>query len=113
MERNDLIETLAGIEHQRWADWQKYLHSTAGPDPTHSGQGALLLMPELVKGWERQILTPYAQLSEAEKESDREQVMRYWPVLVEFVAAWLDDQEWMWSDADLDALIKAWREEMT
>lgn len=128
MDRNDLIETLAGIEHQRWADWQKYLHSV-GLRVTEANigesafygtlldaalqPGALVLPAERVEGWERQILMPYAQLSEAEKESDREQVMRYRPVLVEFVAAWLDDQEWLTNDRDLDALIKAWREAMT
>lgn len=32
---------------------------------------------ELVEKWERQIATRYAELSETEKESDREQVRKY------------------------------------
>lgn len=39
-----------------------------------------------VDRWERQIATPYAELSEAEKNSDREQVDRYWPLVSYSVA---------------------------
>jgi hypothetical protein len=38
---------------------------------------------ELVVRWERQIATPYADLSDVEKESDREQVREYLPVIAE------------------------------
>ena len=27
MIKEELFEKLADIEHQRWADWQKYVHS--------------------------------------------------------------------------------------
>lgn len=81
MQKNSLIgnvffEKLAAIEHERWADWQKYLHSKCIREST-----GLLIPATLVKQWERQIATPYAELSEKEKESDREQVLRYWPLI--------------------------------
>jgi hypothetical protein len=71
----DLVEKLAAIEHERWADWQRYMFSKCEPVP---GTGGGLLIPQqFVKGWQRQIDTSYAELTEAEKDSDREQVMRY------------------------------------
>jgi hypothetical protein len=82
--RDTLRERLAAIEHERWADWQRYLHSKA-TDLIGSG-GALVIPADLVERWERQIATPYADLSEAEKDADREQVDRYWPLVAELQA---------------------------
>jgi len=75
-ERN-LFEKLASIEHERWADWQKYLHSKC----TKDSNGNLIIPKELVDRWERQIETPYDELTEKEKDSDREQVKRYWDLI--------------------------------
>ncbi|MBY2937187.1 hypothetical protein [Rhizobium leguminosarum] len=74
---SEIIDTLATIEHERWAHWQRYLHSTAIAQP----DGSLLLPADLVKRWERQIATTFDQLSSDEKNSDREQVMRYFPLV--------------------------------
>jgi hypothetical protein len=38
--------------------------------------GSLVIPPHLVEQWQKQIATPYEQLSEAEKESDREQATK-------------------------------------
>ena len=74
-----LIDQLAAIEHERWADWQRWVHqiSTRNPD------GSITIPAESVARWERQIATPYADLSEREQESDREQVRRYLHLLEE------------------------------
>lgn len=73
----NLREKLAAIEHERWADWQRYMHSKM---VEHSnGKGEWVCLPsDLFERWERQIATPYAELTEAEKQSDRDQVDRYW-----------------------------------
>lgn len=71
-----LIEQLAAIEHSRWADWQKYLHSLC----IVNDDGSLTIPKDALDHWERQIATPYADLSEREKESDRQQVDRYLPL---------------------------------
>ncbi|WP_199084607.1 hypothetical protein [Bosea sp. ASV33] len=76
---NELMEALASIEHERWAHWQSYVHSKAIRQP----DGSLLLPPELVEKWERQIATKYADLTEREKESDREQVNKYLPLIAQ------------------------------
>jgi spore cortex formation protein SpoVR/YcgB (stage V sporulation) len=77
MVKEELLETLAAIEHQRWADWQKYVHSKG----KEYRDNTFRLPHDLYRQWERQIATPYAELSEAEKESDREQVRRYLHIL--------------------------------
>jgi hypothetical protein len=75
----NLTESLAAIEHERWAHWQRYMHSKAVRQP----DGSLLLQADLVERWEQQIRTPYAALTDKEKESDREQVRKYLPLIVE------------------------------
>ncbi|MGH2842205.1 MAG: hypothetical protein ACRDKL_01280 [Solirubrobacteraceae bacterium] len=68
--REDLLEGLAALEHERWAHWQRYLHSKCIP----GDDGSLTIPADLVTRWTAQISTPYVNLSETEKESDREQV---------------------------------------
>lgn len=67
---DDVREALAAEEHERWARWQRYLHSCG----EIRSDGALVIHADRIAHWERQINTPYAQLSEREKDSDREQV---------------------------------------
>jgi len=82
LQSRELIETLAAVEHERWSHWQRHVHSQCSPNP----DGSLTIPAELVARWTDQLSTPYAELSEQEKESDREQVRRYLPA----VAAALD-----------------------
>ena len=72
-----LLDRLATVEHERWSHWQRYMHGKAAKQ----SDGSLLIPPDLVKQWERQLATPYSELSEKEKESDREQVRKYLPVI--------------------------------
>jgi hypothetical protein len=72
-----LMETLAEVEHERWSHWQRYLHSKC----ERASDGSLVIPADLVEQWESQMNTPYSALSEAEKESDREQVRRYLPII--------------------------------
>ncbi len=71
------VEELAAIEHERWAHWQRYLHSKG----RRLTDGSLVLPAELVRLWDTQVLTDYADLSDQEKQSDREQVRRYLPIV--------------------------------
>jgi hypothetical protein len=81
-----LTEQLAAIEHERWSHWQRYLHSKGVRQP----DGSLLLSADLVARWERQSKTKYAELSEQEMESDRDQVRRYLALIASALAAKLD-----------------------
>lgn len=77
LNNKELIERLAAIEHQRWAHWQKYLHSLCEVN----NDGSLTIPANLVSKWNRQIETKYENLTEKEKDSDREQVMKYLPLI--------------------------------
>ena len=78
-----MIDALADIEHERWSHWQRHMHHKG----VRQSDGSLLIPPDLVAQWDRQIATPYAKLSEEEKESDREQVRKYLPTIAEGLAA--------------------------
>jgi len=70
-----LMEQLAAIEHQRWSDWQAWCHQVLRehcPSPE---------LETVLERWDRQIATPYDQLTEREKEEDRKQVRRYWDLI--------------------------------
>lgn len=75
-----LVERLAAVEHERWSHWQRYLHSKCVPQ---GNDGALLIPANFVKRWQKQIDTPYSELTDEEKESDREQVRKYLPLIVD------------------------------
>jgi len=53
----NLRERLADLEHQQWAHWTNYMLDN--------------LTPENIERWRRQVNTPYSELSEHEKSSDR------------------------------------------
>jgi hypothetical protein len=75
---NHLIEKLAAVEHERWSHWQRHLHEQCTP----GADGSLTIPPHLVRQWTAQMNASYTQLTEQEKQSDREQVDRYLPVIV-------------------------------
>ena len=77
-----LKEQLAAVEHERWSHWQRYVHSKCIRQP----DGSLLLPADLVARWEKQIETKYEELGEQEKESDREQVRKYLPLIASALA---------------------------
>lgn len=74
-----LIEQLAAIEHERWADWQKWCHKVLRENNPSPEQG------DILERWDKQIETSYEKLSESEKQSDRDQVKRYWPLITQYI----------------------------
>jgi len=69
-----LFEKLASAQHDIWAHWINYMSEQA--DGT-------LFSPEQMSRWLRQANTSYEQLTEKEKESDRDQVRKFWHLLTE------------------------------
>lgn len=73
----ELIEHLADKAHASWARWMAHLFRICEKRP----DGSVVIPSLLVERWQRQIATPYAQLSEHEKRSDRDEVDQLLPVL--------------------------------
>ena len=75
-----LMEQLAGLEHERWSGWMKYqaehcyLAGIERYDRHRSGEA-------FVTRWQRLAKTPYENLTEQEKESDRIEVRKTLAVL--------------------------------
>lgn len=65
-ERDDLREQLAAYAHEAWSGWMRYLFSKC--DAQWNGR---VIPPWAVERWQRQLATPYAELPEEEKASDR------------------------------------------
>jgi len=81
LEDDRAIDRLAAVEHDRWAHWQQYLHDQC----ERRDDGSLVIPADLVSRWEEQIRTPYGELSLEEQGSDREQVRRYLPTVVQIL----------------------------
>ena len=79
LESAQVVEQLADIEHERWAHWQQYVHDQC----ERQDDGSLVIPADLAERWQVQIETRYAELSEREKDSDREQVRRYLPYVLD------------------------------
>lgn len=69
---NPLYEALAALEHEQWGGWMSYLfeHSHLNED------GSFTIPVDLCLRWSRQLSTPYDDLPESEKESDRKEADR-------------------------------------
>lgn len=80
---SELKEKLADLEHYQWATWTEYMINN--------------WTKENIERWERQLRTPYSELSEKEKESDREWADRVLKIVNEwkkqFIKEILDEIE--------------------
>lgn len=74
----NLREKLATIEHAQWAHWTRYMLDEIARTLGHNTTWTNSAMAELFEGvscvqrWRRQIETDYDELTEKEKDSDRE-----------------------------------------
>lgn len=64
---NPLREALAQHAHESWCGWMRYLFSKATKHP----DGSVTIPPWAAARWTRQMNTPYDELPEQERESDR------------------------------------------
>ena len=72
MADTDVRELLAAYAHEAWAGWMRHMFGLSRP----LGNGAMVIPANLVKRWTRQMDTPYAELPENEKPSDRKEADR-------------------------------------
>ena len=65
----NITERLAEYAHKAWAGWMDYLFEKS----TKNDDGSVTIPASLVERWKRQAQTPYTELPESEKESDRKE----------------------------------------
>ena len=80
MTQAELIEALADKEHASWSRWMDYLFSKC----TFTMHGDAIIPMELALRWKIQANTPYEQLTEREKQSDRDEVAHILPIIGKF-----------------------------
>lgn len=92
----ELLEQLADAEHASWSHWMTYLFSVCVP-PGRSyvpsfgvtvDTGDVVIPGAFARRWAHQASTPYADLSDQEQGSDREEVRKILPV----IQAWHERQ---------------------
>ena len=69
---SDLREQLAAVAHDQWSGWMTYLFSKS----TLNADGTVTMPAWAVERWKRQAATPYADLTDTEKNSDRDETDR-------------------------------------
>ena len=74
------IEQLAWYAHDMWSRWMKHMFKQCRRLPG----GGILIPPNLVKRWERQMYTDYNELPESEKETDVGEALRIMEIIREF-----------------------------
>ena len=62
-------EKLAALAHEQWSGWMRYLFSKT----VRNKNGTVTIPKWAVKRWERQANSLYNELSEKEKQNDREE----------------------------------------
>jgi hypothetical protein len=73
-----LVEEMADLAHEIWANWMKYMFSQCIPTEFEE----IVCIPmNLAKRWKRQMSTLYKDLSEHEKESDRQIARQYLDII--------------------------------
>ena len=70
-------ERVASIQHEIWSHWMQYLFSVS----QEYSAGSMMIPADKALRWHRQMHTPYADLTEKEKDSDRDQADKVLSVL--------------------------------
>lgn len=76
-------EALAALAHEQWSGWMEYLFGKCVWRDRGDGSNEPAIPQEFADRWIRQMNTPYAGLSEEEKESDRVEARKVLALLKE------------------------------
>jgi len=77
LSEKDLREELAKLAHEQWSGWMKYLFDKSKKE----SDGTVTIPKWAVDRWEKQMNTEYSELSELEKESDRNEANKFISVM--------------------------------
>lgn len=74
---SDIREELAELAHNQWSGWMEYMFSKCDT----GYMGTLVIPAWAVERWKRQMNTPYEELSDEEKDSDRSEADKFMKVI--------------------------------
>ncbi len=94
----ELREQIADLQHQQWAGWTEYMFSKC----TKNEDGTLTIPTWAVERWTRQINTPYNQLSESEKDSDRVEAYKVLELFTQVLKSLEMDEVKEYSDQSIE-----------
>ena len=97
---DDYRERIAAVQHEIWSHWMRHLFSVCGE---LNDDGSATISAYNVERWHRQMATGYADLTDKERESDRNQADK---VLAERDAEIANLERWR------DALMKQTAEQI-
>jgi hypothetical protein len=63
-------EQLAALQHEIWSEWVRHMFEVSIANVS----GTVTIPQQYVEQWQREMNTPYNDLSEEEKDGDRKQV---------------------------------------
>ena len=85
MNDSEQLEKVAALCHDQWSGWMRYLFSKCDLEISSVlsalENGAVIMPKWAAERWSRQMKTPYAELSEDEKESDRNEARKFLAML--------------------------------
>lgn len=94
----EVREKLSDVQHAIWSHWMRYLFSKCEiVEDTFSNTEVLSIPCELEERWKRQAKTPYAELTDKEQESDRNQADKVIVAMIDLMAErvnWLEAPDW-------------------
>ena len=69
----EVREELAAYAHRAWSGWMRYLFGKS----RRNKKGQVIIPKWAVDRWYRQLIIPYENLSEEEKDSDRQEADKF------------------------------------
>ena len=69
----EIIDNFANAQHEIWSHWMKYLFTQGWEQP----DGTFKIKSIQVEKWKKQMTTSFVELSEEEKESDRNVIKEF------------------------------------
>jgi len=85
IDNDELVESLAEYAHMSWCGWVRWMFKNW--DQTHANGETFQAR------WQRQMNTPYGELSELEKKSDRSEALCIISIVQEELLGMLDDTQ--------------------
>ena len=83
LKSEEVVEALSDVQHDIWSHWMQHQFSRFHESPCADGAPGFWFSvhPDDAGRWKRQMETPYEDLTEKEKDSDRDQAEKVLKVL--------------------------------